>query len=259
MKLRIENSLLWLGSAVSLLIIYLTKIDTTPAANQWVYDLGQYFWFNLSISYLSSVIFYLIVVYIPERKKRKIFKFRMGMDIQMLYFKGLKFFFHLRNAAEMRDELKDTGKIEIKDIGTMIDKIDFDKIYLFENEEGFPRQTFKDYLDKYSVDVNNAIIKALSVPYDDSILSLKLLELQRESLISGTWKALGNRKFSKLDILGLFIELKCLDCYFKQQFADTLFPARKNGFKIRLDKFRDRFKKIFKQKPPKSGLPTARY
>ncbi|MBK8415466.1 MAG: hypothetical protein IPL22_13870 [Bacteroidetes bacterium] len=69
MKKRIEHTLLWIGLILALLIIYLTKFDKTESSSKLIYDLGQQIWFNISIAYLSSIIFYMVVVYIPERRK----------------------------------------------------------------------------------------------------------------------------------------------------------------------------------------------
>lgn len=233
MKLKTEYKLLLGGSILSLLIIYLTKIDTTPASAQWIYNIGQYLWFNLAISYLGSMIFYLIVVFIPARRKRKIFLFQMGMDISNLHSKCLGLFFNLKNAAGMQDEITDTGKITYENVIKMIGIVDLETMHTFSNEPGSPKQTFRVYLENFKAEINDTINRALAIPYDDSELSLILLQLQRNTIVTGHWIEKDEKKIGQLDIGAFYIQLKLLDCYFKKHFAPIIFNTKFDKNKIK--------------------------
>ncbi|MBK6643643.1 MAG: hypothetical protein IPG39_21650 [Bacteroidetes bacterium] len=178
MKKRIEHTLLWIGLILALLIIYLTKFDKTESSSKLIYDLGQQIWFNISIAYLSSIIFYMVVVYIPERRKRKLFHFYIGMDINILHSRSWMLFMHLRDAAGMESEIPDTGNIQYEDVKKMMSVVNFDTVHKFNNERGTPTETFKSYLDKFSVKINIAINNSLLIPYDDAELTLLLLQLK---------------------------------------------------------------------------------
>ena len=234
MKKRIEHTLLWIGLILALLIIYLTKFDKTESSSKLIYDLGQQIWFNISIAYLSSIIFYMVVVYIPERRKRKLFHFYIGMDINILHSRSWMLFMYLRDAAGMESEIPDTGNIQYEDVKKMMSVVNFDTVHKFNNERGTPTETFKSYLDKFSVKINIAINNSLLIPYDDAELTLLLLQLKNCSVVSGQRLHNYGNMFDELEICNFFTMLKELECYFDKHFAPQILPTKTKRSKFKI-------------------------
>jgi hypothetical protein len=230
-KFKSEYKLLWLGIIISLATIYLTKIDSTPAKAKWIYDMGQYLWFNLAISYLSSVLFYWIVVYMPGKRKQRKFFFHMGMDIQMLHLKGWRFFYYLRNAAGMSNEIPDTGKITGADINKFLAKVSPQTVHEFENEPSKPKQTFQEYLSAHRIEMNDAINKILVIPYEDLDLYNSLLFLRRTSILTGRYIDGNDTTFGYLDVIAYFRQLQGLDNHFHKNYYPSIFGAKNAKYK----------------------------
>lgn len=70
-RLKTEKKWIWSLLLLSIIIICCTDFwfDNTPAFADWFFKLGRTF-NNLSLAYISSVIFYWIVVSIPEKRKK---------------------------------------------------------------------------------------------------------------------------------------------------------------------------------------------
>jgi hypothetical protein len=226
MKLKKEHILLFAGTFISFFIIYLTKINKTPAAADWIYEIGQFLWFNLAITYLGSVIFYLIVVFIPEQRKRRHFRYQMGIDIHSIYLKGLGLFFYLRNASNIQSEIPDTGNISLEDVEKMISKVDLNTTHTFINEPGRPTQTFKVYLEIYKSRMNESINNALVIPYDDEELSLVLIQLQRTPILTGQLFEKNESKIDQMGILIYFTQLKRLEYYWEKHFKPFIYGQK---------------------------------
>jgi|GEM_PF-5666351 len=221
MKQKIEYRLIGFGVFVSIVIIFLTKIDSTPAAYKWIYNLGQYLWFNLAISFLGSVIFYYIVVYLPKQRKQEKFVFQMGMEIQSIYYLGWGFIYNLKNAAGMLD-IRDTGKITFQQVEQMSKIVTPQTVHKFENEPGQPTQTFEEYLKKHGEKMDNAISKALTIPYEDIELVSLLLHVQRDGIITGRYSDASRQRFKQLDVTGYYTFLNMLNNYYKHHFEKLI-------------------------------------
>ena len=146
----------------------------------------------------------------------------MGMDIQGIHLKGWKFFFYLRNAAQMQSQVPDTGKLTLKDIDKMLETVTPETIHKFINEEGTPTQTFNEYLQQHRIEMNDAINKALVIPYEDLDVFSALLFLQRTGIITGEYIDSSSQKFGKLDVTSYFVQLRALDNHFKKYYAPSI-------------------------------------
>jgi hypothetical protein len=71
-RLKTEEKWIWSFLILSIIIICCTDFwfDKKPAFADWFFKLGRTF-NNLSLAYISSVIFYRIVVSIPEKRKKR--------------------------------------------------------------------------------------------------------------------------------------------------------------------------------------------
>jgi hypothetical protein len=213
MKQKVEYMLIWVGTIVSFIIVYLTKVNATPAAHQWVYELGQYLWFNLAISFLGSVIFYYIVVYLPDQRRQKQFVFQMGMELVDVNSLGLNFFYNLKNAAGA-SHIHDTSKMTVADIEGMLKIVTPQTVHKFENEIGQPKQTFESYLAKHGEEMEKAINKALTIP--------TLLYLQRLGIITGNYSDTSRQQFEKLTVYQYYILLKKLGCRYTDHYSSLI-------------------------------------
>jgi hypothetical protein len=71
-RIKAEEKWIWALLFLSIIVICCTDFwfDMKPAFANWFYKLGRTF-NNLSLAYISSVIFYWIVVSIPEKRKKR--------------------------------------------------------------------------------------------------------------------------------------------------------------------------------------------
>ncbi|MBK8875156.1 MAG: hypothetical protein IPN13_15095 [Bacteroidetes bacterium] len=129
------------------------------------------------------------------------------MDINILHSRSWMLFMHLRDAAGMESEIPDTGNIQYEDVKKMMSVVNFDTVHKFNNERGTPTETFKSYLDKFSVKINIAINNSLLIPYDDAELTLLLLQLKNCSVVSGQRLHNYGNMFDELEICNF---LQCL-------------------------------------------------
>ncbi len=220
-KLRTKHRL-WIGGILAASIIYFAKIDTTPAYANWMHEMGQYLGFNLAIAYLSSIIFYLVVVYIPESHKKKIFFFDMGMNLMDLDSKAWMIFMYLRNIAEPENSHLDTGNINNNDLKRFIEKINLDTVYRFDSNAGNTSQTFRSYIENYKIKLIEFINNTLTIPYDNLDIQLELLRLRSCSFLEIDWKNYNDSKIREMDIVRFYIHIKTLDCYFEKHFAPKI-------------------------------------
>jgi len=176
MRLKISTLLLWILSIVSIILALKTSNEPMPLIfrDTWIdsffqqFNTGNSIIFNLSIGFLVSVIFYLLVVWFPSKQRKNLMK--RNFEEQYLSFKYDMICIFLGASEKVYDSMlpsKLSNQSEFKKFFTQPDKNDPRNIKWYDVLNGFNEYHLKDLLTQLEIFMNEVAYVLNNVEIND--------------------------------------------------------------------------------------------